>query len=104
MRSLLRLCPFLRPYRIKAALALILLFLIVGADLAIPRLTQRIIDQGIILHNLRVVIATSLFMVGASSANMLIIFRSEDDIWKTLSALAAADFITLATTRAEGDG
>jgi len=43
-----------------------LLFAMVAADLLIPRLTQRIIDQGITAGNLRVVITTSLIMLGAS--------------------------------------
>jgi ATP-binding cassette subfamily B protein len=38
----------------------------VAADLLIPRLTQRIIDQGILASDLRVVITTSLVMLGAS--------------------------------------
>ncbi|MFZ0449940.1 MAG: ABC transporter ATP-binding protein [Desulfatiglandaceae bacterium] len=66
MRSLVRLYQFLRPYRIRAMVALILLFGMVAADLVIPRLTQRIIDQGIVANNLHVVVATALYMVGAS--------------------------------------
>lgn len=38
----------------------------VAADLLIPRLTQRIIDDGILAEDLRVVITTSLVMLGAS--------------------------------------
>jgi ATP-binding cassette subfamily B multidrug efflux pump len=66
MRSLVRLYRFLRPYRVRAAAALILLIIIVAADLVIPRLTQRIIDQGIVMRNLHVVITTALYMAGAS--------------------------------------
>jgi ATP-binding cassette, subfamily B, multidrug efflux pump len=66
MRSLLRLYQFLRPYRFRAALALILLFVMVAADLVVPRLTQRIIDHGIVAKNFHVVLTTALFMVGAS--------------------------------------
>ncbi len=66
MRSLLRLYQFLRPYRVRAAVALVLLFVIVAADLVVPRLTQRIIDQGIVENNFHVVITTALYMVGAS--------------------------------------
>jgi ATP-binding cassette subfamily B multidrug efflux pump len=66
MRSLVCLYRFLRPYRVRAAAALILLIIIVAADLVIPRLTQRIIDQGIVTRNLHVVITTALYMVGAS--------------------------------------
>jgi ATP-binding cassette subfamily B multidrug efflux pump len=66
VKSLVRLYAYLWPYRIRAAIALILLFAMVAADLLIPHLTQRIIDQGIVPHNLHVVITTALVMVGAS--------------------------------------
>lgn len=78
MRSLVRLYRFLRPYRTQAIVALLLLFFMVAADLVIPRLTQRIIDQGIVTHNLHVVIVTALYMVAASllSAVLAIINNS----------------------------
>jgi len=66
VKSLLRLYAYLRPYRLQASAALLLLIAMVAADLLIPHLTQRIIDQGIVLHNLHVVITTALFMVGAA--------------------------------------
>jgi ATP-binding cassette subfamily B protein len=61
-----RLAGFLRPYRIQAAISLTILFCMVGADLLIPRLTQRIIDQGILARDLHVVVTTSLVMLAAS--------------------------------------
>lgn len=66
MKSLVRLYAYLRPYRIQAAVALVLLIAMVAADLLIPHLTQRIIDRGIVPHNLHVVITTALVMVGAA--------------------------------------
>ena len=66
MKSLVRLYAYLRPYRNQAAVALILLVAMVGADLLIPHLTQRIIDRGIVPRNLHVVITTALVMVGAA--------------------------------------
>ncbi len=66
MKSLRRFFRFLRPYRGRAMVALSLLFAMVGADLLIPRLTQRIIDQGITASNVHVVITTALIMLGAS--------------------------------------
>jgi ATP-binding cassette subfamily B multidrug efflux pump len=66
MRSLLRLCRFLRPYRVPAAVALMLLLVMVAADLVIPHLTQRVIDQGIVPKNLHVIITTALYMAGAA--------------------------------------
>jgi len=72
VKSLLRLYRFLRPFRLQSVIALSLLFLMVAADLVIPRLTQRIIDQGIVANNLHVVITTSLYMVGASILSVVL--------------------------------
>lgn len=47
MKSLRRMIHFVKPYRMQAILALVLLLGMVAADLLIPRLTQRVIDQGI---------------------------------------------------------
>lgn len=71
MKSLRRLYRFMRPYRLRAVFALTLLFAMVAADLAIPHLTQRVIDQGIMQKELRVVITTALAMVGASILSMI---------------------------------
>ncbi len=62
---------FVRPYRGQALAALVLLFGMVAADLAIPRLAQRIIDQGIARRDLHVVWTTSLIMLGAALASAL---------------------------------
>jgi ATP-binding cassette subfamily B protein len=62
-----RLYAFLRPYRGRAITALCLLFAMVAADLLIPRLTQRIIDAGILKNDLHVVFTTALVMLGASA-------------------------------------
>ena len=72
MRSLARLYKYMGHYRVRALVALITLFFMVAADLVIPRLTQRIIDQGIVAHDLGVVITTALFMVGASILSMVL--------------------------------
>jgi len=69
MKSLLRLYRFVRPYKWEAIGALVLLLGMVAADLLIPRLTQRIIDQGIARGNLHVVITTALIMLGAAAAS-----------------------------------
>lgn len=66
MSDLRRLLRFLTPYRAQAFVSLSILFAMVGADLLIPRLTQRIIDHGILARDLHVVITTSLVMLGAS--------------------------------------
>jgi ATP-binding cassette subfamily B multidrug efflux pump len=66
MKSLFRFYRFLQPYRYKALTSLLLLIAMVGADLLIPHLTQRVIDQGIAAGNLQVVISTALIMIGAA--------------------------------------
>lgn len=64
--SMRRLLGFIRPYRALAVWSLILLAVMVCLDLAIPRLIQRIIDQGILGHDRRVVLTTALIMLGIS--------------------------------------
>jgi ATP-binding cassette subfamily B multidrug efflux pump len=71
VRSLIRLYRFVRPYKWEAIGALVLLLGMVAADLAIPRLSQRIIDQGIFQKDLHVVWTTSLIMLGAALASAL---------------------------------
>lgn len=66
MRSLVRMFRFVRPYRRYAFGALALLLGMVGADLLIPRLTQRIIDQGIAAGNMGLIATTALAMIGAA--------------------------------------
>jgi ATP-binding cassette, subfamily B, multidrug efflux pump len=67
-----RILHFVKPYRKLALLALLLLTSLVFMDLAIPRLIQRIIDQGIKAKNLSVVIHTSLIMLGISLLSAVI--------------------------------
>jgi len=71
VKSLIRLYRFVRPYKWQAVGALVLLLGMVAADLAIPRLSQRIIDQGIGRGDLHVVWTTSLIMLGAALASAL---------------------------------
>jgi ATP-binding cassette, subfamily B, multidrug efflux pump len=75
MPSLRRLLRFLRPYRREALFAVLLLVGVAAADLAIPRLVQRIIDVGVATQDLRVIATTSLLMMALSlsSATMAII-------------------------------
>ncbi len=72
MKSLIRLYQFLKPYRVQAGIALVLLVGMVAADLVIPHLTRRIIDQGIIPKDIDVVIQTALYMVGASILSVIL--------------------------------
>jgi len=87
MKSILLLAPFLRPYRTKAAIALVLLFGMVAADLLIPHLTQVVIDQGIIPGNLHTVIKTSLVMAAAALTSAVFAMTNN-----YLSVLVAMNF------------
>jgi ATP-binding cassette subfamily B multidrug efflux pump len=66
-----KLFPFVKPYWKQSILALILLTSVVFMDLAIPRLVQQIIDQGIAKNDLQVVINTTLIMLGISVLSAL---------------------------------
>jgi ATP-binding cassette subfamily B protein len=66
MNHVLKVTRFLKPYWKQATAALILLIIHAFLDLAIPRLIQRIIDQGTTPQNQQVVIQTGLIMIGIS--------------------------------------
>lgn len=72
MKSLFRLFKYMRPYRWEAIAALVLLIGVVAADLAIPRLTQRVIDEGIKTQNLPFILRTALLMFGVAVIEALI--------------------------------
>jgi len=72
MDHIAKLASFVKPYWKRATLALVLLTSLVFMDLAIPRLIQRIIDQGITKHNQPLVLQTALLMIGISLLSMLI--------------------------------
>ncbi len=64
MHNIFRLSLFVKPYLKQSSASLVLLTAVVGMDLSIPRLIQRIIDQGIHRHNQQVVLDTGLLMLG----------------------------------------
>jgi ATP-binding cassette subfamily B protein len=68
MRRLLR---FLKPYRRDSVLAFMLMMGLSFADLAVPRLVQRIIDQGILGTDMTVIRSASAWMVAAAAASAL---------------------------------
>ena len=72
MNQIGKLYPYIRRYWKRALLALSLLTSLVFFDLSIPRLIERIIDQGIIQKNQQVVIQTALIMVAISLVSTLI--------------------------------
>ncbi len=67
MQSLKRMTTFVKPYWKESILAMLLLTGVVMSDLAIPRLTQRVIDAGIGRQNMQVIVTTSLLMLGAAA-------------------------------------
>lgn len=71
MKQVFKLLRFVKPYWKKSLLSLALLVVVVLLDLAIPRLVQRIIDQGITPQNMKVVTSTFLLMLGISILNTL---------------------------------
>jgi ATP-binding cassette subfamily B protein len=66
MKQVSKLFRFLKPYWKKSVLSLVLLTAVVVMDLAIPRLVQRVIDQGINGQNMQVVLNTFFLMLGIS--------------------------------------
>jgi ATP-binding cassette, subfamily B, multidrug efflux pump len=68
IRPLLR---YVRPYWKKSVVSLILLIVVVVLDLAIPRLVQRIIDDGILGQDMGVVWSTFMIMLVISAISTL---------------------------------
>ncbi len=66
MKQVAKLFRFLKPYWKLSVISLVLLTAVVAMDLAIPRLVQRVIDQGINAQNMQVVISTFFIMLGIS--------------------------------------
>ena len=72
MASVARLLRFAKPYWLRSLAALVLLTLLVGLDLSIPRLIQSLIDHGILAHDRGFVIRTSLLMLGVSALSIFV--------------------------------
>ena len=72
MNHIFRLSSFVRPYWKRAVLALVLLSSLVVMDLSIPRLIQRIIDQGINRNDMTVVATTAALMIFLSLLSAVI--------------------------------
>jgi len=66
-----RLLTFVRPYRRQASVALVLLVSVVAVDLVLPRLIQRLVDQGIARGDWGVILNTALLMLGFATLNAL---------------------------------
>ena len=66
MTHIRKLLFFVKPYWKRSLVSLVLLITVIFMDLSIPRLIQRIIDQGITANDMQVVISTTLIMLGIS--------------------------------------
>ncbi len=84
MKSLQRMIHFVKPYKKQAILSMVLLLGVVVADLLIPRLTQRVIDEGIAKQDMGTILITSLLMLGAAVLSALF------SIGNTLSSVRVA--------------
>jgi ATP-binding cassette subfamily B protein len=72
MQQLRKILPFVKPYWKRSVIALIMLTSLVFMDLSIPRLIQRIIDQGVNQHNMHIVVQTSIIMLSISLLSALV--------------------------------
>lgn len=71
MSHIKKLLHFVKPYWRRSLVALFFLVGVVLIDLTIPRLIQRIIDQGINANNMQVVISTAILMLVVSVLQVL---------------------------------
>jgi len=71
VKSLRRTFRFVKPYQKNAILSMVLLLGVVVADLLIPRLTQRVIDEGIARQDMGMIVSTALLMLGAAILSAL---------------------------------
>lgn len=66
MQEIRKIFQFVKPYWKLATLAMLMLLVMVFCDLSVPKLIQRIIDDGVKQNNLTVVLQTSAIMLGIS--------------------------------------
>jgi len=71
MHQLMKIVRFLKPYRTKAILAMLALIVTIASDLAVPRLIQNVVDNGISRNNMQVVLGTMGIMLAASALGVL---------------------------------
>ncbi len=71
MNHIKKLLYFVKPYWRRSLVSLVFLVLVVVIDLTIPRLIQRVIDEGINGGSMQVVINTSIFMIVISALQTL---------------------------------
>jgi ATP-binding cassette subfamily B protein len=66
MNHIQKLLHFVKPYWRRSLVSLVFLLLVIAIDLTIPRLIQRIVDEGINGGDMQVVISTTIIMVTIS--------------------------------------
>jgi ATP-binding cassette, subfamily B, multidrug efflux pump len=71
MNQIKKLLPFVKPYWRRSLVSLFFLVCVVLMDLTIPRLIQRVIDQGINGKDMQIVIQTSILMLVISVLQVL---------------------------------
>ena len=71
MKHIQKLLHFVKPYWRRSLVSLILLIAVIVIDLSIPRLIERIIDQGINGKNLQDVLSTTIIMLSISALQTL---------------------------------
>ncbi len=71
MNHIRKLLSFVKPYWRRSLVALLFLILVIAIDLTIPRLIERIIDQGINGGSMQVVISTTIIMLTISALQTL---------------------------------
>ena len=66
MKDFKKVISFAKPYRGQIILAMVMLALVVAADLAMPRLIQKLIDEGVAAGNLSLVWRQAAIIIGIS--------------------------------------
>ena len=63
MKSLLRLGPFLRPYKLKILLTLLMLLVMTAIDMAFPALIRQVIDVGLNAGQIRFLVLATIVIL-----------------------------------------
>ena len=71
MRALVRSLSFMRHYRWGAVASLICLLASSAGNLAVPRLTQQIVDSGILANRMQAILLGSLLIIGVTALRSL---------------------------------
>jgi ATP-binding cassette subfamily B multidrug efflux pump len=72
MSSLMKILRYLKPYRRRATIALVALTVSILTDLAVPRLIQAIVDNGIAKGNMHAVLMTMGIMLAVSALGAVV--------------------------------